>query len=60
MSTFQGKPKKKSNYPKILSTFEKKRKKDWLKAGYKTKKENQSFKAINSKMVQRFSGKLGK
>ncbi|MFC1711552.1 hypothetical protein ACFLZ1_03115 [Patescibacteria group bacterium] len=57
--TFKGTPKKKSNYPKILSTFEKKRKKDWLKAK-QGKKENRSFKDVNSRMVQMFSGKRGK
>jgi hypothetical protein len=58
--TFQGKPKQKSNYPGILTDFEKKRKKDWIKAKQQGKIENSSFKARNSKMVQRFSGKLGK
>lgn len=57
--TYQGKPKQKSNYPGILTYFEKKRKKDWLKAKQGIK-ENKSFKIRNSKMVQMVSGKRGK
>jgi hypothetical protein len=61
--TYQVKPKQKNTYPAQLSQFERKRKRDWLKAGLKTQqpiKENQSFKDRDSRKLQMFSGKRGK
>ena len=62
--TYQKKPQKQTTYPKLLSTFEKKRKRDWVidKASRKAnlKKMAGPNKARNVKMVQRFTGKRGK
>jgi hypothetical protein len=57
--TFQSEPKKQNPYPKLLNEFEKKRNRDWLKAK-QGMKENQSFKSLDSKRLQMFSGKRGK
>lgn len=63
MSNFQAKPKQKNIYPEMLANFEQKRQSDWLKAklaGQKGIKPNVSFKDLNSRRLQMFSGKRGK
>ena len=58
MSDFKANPKQKNNYPKILSRFEEQRKGF---RGFKNPKAvNMRANSINAKMLQRFSGKLGK
>lgn len=61
--SFKNNPKKQNIYAKMLSSFEEKRKKEWLKSALKSKegiKTNLSFKALDSKRLQMFSGKRGK
>ena len=62
--TYQKKPQKQTTYPKLLSTFEKKRKRDWVidKAGKQANfnKNVGTNKIQNVKMIQRFTGKRGK
>ena len=58
--TYKKKPEKQTTYPELLNTFEKKRKRDWLKAKQGIKKENISFKDLDSRRLQMFSGKRGK
>jgi hypothetical protein len=61
--SFQAKPKQKNIYPEMLANFEEKRRKGWLKAkltGQAGMKPNASFKGLNSRRLQMFSGKRGK
>ena len=62
--TYKKKPKKQTTYPELLTSFEQKRKKDWVidKANWKTniKKMPDAVKVKNVKMIQRFTGKRGK
>ena len=63
MSNFKAKPKQKNIYPEMLTNFEEKRKKDWLKkklTGQTGINPNKSFKDPNSRRMQMFSGKRGK
>ena len=61
--TYQAELKQKSNYAGQLHQFKRKRKRDWLKGeleSQKSIKENKSFKDLDSRRLQMFSGKRGK
>jgi hypothetical protein len=59
MSRQKDNPKQKSNYPDMLTRLEEQRKHGPVQ-NQKPFKSDLSFKSLNSKMVQMFSGKKGK
>lgn len=59
MSSFKSKPKKQTNYPKLLNEFEKKRHQHWPELKQKIQ-ENPLVKAMDSRRLQMVSGKRGK
>jgi len=58
MSNFKANPKQKNTYPGILSRFQEQR--QGFRGFKNPKAVNLRAKAVTAKMLQRFSGKLGK